>query len=103
MKYPSAKKLKEMDNKLKDIEGALALPKNATYAERVKYDLCKCIVTYVRIHRITQAELAGKLGVDPARISEMVNYKIDKFTIDTLLGYNRILNPEFEIKIKPAS
>ncbi len=103
MRYPSAKKLAEMDKKLKEMEGAIALPKNATYAERVKYDLCKRIVAYVRIHRITQAELAGKLGIDPARVSEIVNYKIDKFTIDTLLTYNRTLDPEFEVKIKPAS
>jgi len=102
MRYPSSKKLEEMDKKLKDVEGALSLPKNATYADRVKYDLCKRIVAYVRIHRITQAELAGKLGIDPARVSEIVNYKIDKSTIDTLLTYNHALDPEFEIKFKPA-
>ncbi len=102
MRYPSAKKLEEMDKKLKDAEGALDLPKNASYTDRVKYDLCKRIVAYVRIHRITQAELAGKLGIDPARVSEIVNYKIDKSTVDTLLTYNRALDPRFEVKFKPA-
>jgi predicted XRE-type DNA-binding protein len=102
MRYPSAKKLEEMDKKLKDVEGARALPKNATYVERIKYDLCKRIIAFIRVNRITQAELAGRLGLDPARVSEIVNYKIDKFTVDTLLIYNRELNPEFEIKFKPA-
>ena len=102
MRYPSAKKLEEMDKKLKNAEGTLALPKNATYVERIKYDLCKRLVAFIRVNRITQAELAGKLGIDPARVSEIVHYKIDKFTIDTLLGYNRAVDPEFEIKIKPA-
>jgi predicted XRE-type DNA-binding protein len=102
MRYPSSKKLEEMDKKLKDVEGALALPKHSSYIERVKYDLCKRIVAYIRIHRITQAELAGRLGIDPARISEIVNYKIDKYTADKLLTYNRTLDPNFEVKIKPA-
>ena len=102
MRYPSAKKLAEMDKKLKDVEGAASLPKNATYAERIKYELCKRVVAYVRIHRITQTELSRKLGIDPSRVSEIVNYKVDKFTIDTLLTYNRNLDPGFEVKIKPA-
>lgn len=102
MRYPSAKKLREMDEKLKDIEGSLALPKSATYVDRLKYDLCKRIISHVRINRITQVELARKLGIDPARVSEITNYKIDKFTIDTLLTYNRSLDPDFEVKIKSA-
>lgn len=103
MRYPSAKKLEEMDKKLKNIEGALALPKNATYPERIKYELCKHVIAHVRSHRMTQIELAHKFGIDPARVSEIVNYKIDKFTIDTLLTYNRVLDSKFEIEIKPAS
>ncbi len=102
MRYPSAKKLKEMDEKLKNVEGSLALPKNATYVDRLKYDLCKRIVVYIRVNRVIQVELAGKLGIDPARVSEITNYKIEKFTIDTLLMYNRSLDPSFEVKIKPA-
>lgn len=102
MKYPSSKKLAEMDKKLNKIEGARALPKNASYVEKIKYDLCKKIIAFIRIKRITQIELAGRLGLDPARISEIVNYKIDKFTVDTLLTYNREIDPEFEVKFKSA-
>ncbi len=102
MRYPSAKKLQDMDEKLKNVEGSIALPKNATYVDRLKYDLCKRIIAYVRVHRVTQVELADKLGIDPARVSEITNYKIEKFTIDTLLTYNRSLNPNFEVKIKSA-
>lgn len=102
MRYPSSKKLDEMDKKLKNIDGALALPKNASYIDRVKYDLCKRIIAFIRINRVTQVELAGKLGVDPSRVSEIVHYKIDKFTVDTLLVYNRALDPGFEIKFKSA-
>jgi predicted XRE-type DNA-binding protein len=100
--YPSSKKLRDMDEKLKNIEGSFALPKDATYVGRLKFDLCKRIIAFVRTHRITQVELAGKLGIDPARVSEITNYKIDKFTIDTLLTYNRSLDPSLEMKIKQA-
>lgn len=100
MKYPSAKKLAEMDKKLSKADGPLALPKNASYIDRVKYDLCKFIIIYARTHKITQIELSGRLGLDPARVSEVVNYKISKFKIDTLLDYNRRLNPKFEIRFK---
>ena len=102
MRYPSAEKLKEMDQKLKNVSGAQSLPKNATYIEQIKFDLCKRIISYVRVEQITQTELSLKLGIDPARASEIVNYKIDKFTIDTLISYNRILSPDFEIKFKSA-
>lgn len=91
-----------MSELLKDADGALALPKNATYIERLKYELCKRIIAYVRIHRMTQTELSIKLGVDPARISEIVHYKIQKYTVDTLLAYNHFLDPQFEVKFKPA-
>ncbi len=102
MRYPSSKKLQEMEKKLKNIEGSFPLPKNATYVDLLKYNLCKSVVAYVRIHRITQVELAGKLGIDPSRVSEITNYKIEKFTIDTLLTYNRSLDSTFEIEIKSA-
>jgi predicted XRE-type DNA-binding protein len=102
MKYPNSKRLREMDEKLKNTEGTLALPKNATYVDRLKYDLCKRIVTYIRINRITQVELAERLGIDPARVSELTNYKIEKFSSDTLLTYNYNLDANFEIKIKSA-
>lgn len=91
-----------MNEKLKNIEGSFSLQKNATYVDKLKYDLCKRIIIYVRTQRITQVELAGKLGIDPSRVSEITNYKIEKFTIDTLLTYNRSLDSNFEIKIKPA-
>jgi predicted XRE-type DNA-binding protein len=99
MRYPSSKKLREMEHRLKEVEGAQALSKNATYVDHVKYDLCKRIIVYVRTHRITQTELASKLRIDPARVSEIVNYKIEKFTIDTLLTYDRILEPSIKIKL----
>ena len=102
MRYPSAKKLQEMDQKLKNVEGARLLPKNASYVDQIKYDLCKRIIVFVRVNRVTQTELAKQLDIDPARVSEIVNYKIEKFTIDTLLTYNRHLQPELEIKFKPA-
>lgn len=102
MRYPSAKKLKEMDLKLKDVEGAFALPSDASTLDRLKYDLAKQIVAYARTQRITQVELAGLLKIDPARVSEIVNYKIEKFTVDSLLSYTLLLNPKLEVKVKPA-
>jgi predicted XRE-type DNA-binding protein len=102
MRYPSAKKLKEMERKLRSTEGPSALSPNASLVEKLKYDLVKQIVAYIRIHRVTQAELADILRIDPARISEIVNYKLEKFTVDTLLFYNSVLNPGLEVKVRSA-
>lgn len=99
MKYPSKARLKEMEKKLAHVEGAKGLPMNATAIQKLKYDLCKEIVTYIVQHRINQKDLADELGVDPAIVSKIINYNIEYFSVDKLGEYVAILNPKVEFKV----
>lgn len=86
MGFPSDKELKVMRSRLEKADPSRALPSNASNAEKLKYKLCQKFVIYLQENQLTQVALAKKLNVDQARVSEIVKYKIDLFTIDKLLN-----------------
>ena len=100
MRYPSKKKLKEMEEKLKNVKGTRPLPKNAGPIARFKFELCKLIVIYLHDNRMTQAEFAEKYNIDPARLSEIVHYRFDKFSIEKLFSYVQEIYPDVEPTLK---
>ena len=99
MKYPSKEKLKAMEKLLKDVEGAKSLPKNATPIDRLKYDLCREIVSYLVTNRVNQKDLAEELKVDPAVVSRIVNYNFESFTVDILGSYVSALKPDVRFRV----
>lgn len=48
---------------------------------------------------LSQAEVAKRLGVKPPRISELMNGKIDKFSLDLLVVYLARLGKAVEFNI----
>jgi predicted XRE-type DNA-binding protein len=104
-KFPSAATLKKVRDKLSDPEyrgGNIALPDDASEVERAKYKLCQLIAKYHREHELTQRQLAKKLDIDEARISEILRGKISSFTVDRLLGYAQKVFPHVKIEILAA-
>lgn len=99
MSFPSQKQLAAARKKLDKIEPTYVLPKDASVIERLKYDLCKKFVVYLRQNNLTQLELARQLKIDPARLNQIVKYKIDQFTIDKLISYVQKLEPKLRIKV----
>lgn len=99
MSFPSPKQLAAVRKKLEKIEPTEILGKDATVSQRLKYDLCKKFVVYLRQHRMTQLELAKQLKIDPARLNQIVKYKIDQFTIDKLISYVQRLEPQIKIRV----
>ena len=99
MGFPSENELKEIRSKLEKAEPSRLLPKNASKADRIKYKMCEKFVIYILKHKITQAELAKKLKVDPSRINEIVKYRIDLYTIDKLLDLAEKLDLDFEVDV----
>lgn len=65
-------------------------PFHATYDEEtankmvMKMDLSVMVSRLIADKGWTQAEAAGYLGVSQSRISDLMNSKIEKFTIDAL-------------------
>ena len=99
MRYPNKKKLEEMDKKLKGVKGTLMVGPSSTPAERFRWDLCQNLVKYMMEQGLSQVEFAKLLRVDPSRVSEIVNHRIDKVSIDKLISYNEKINPKVEFKI----
>ena len=75
------------------------LPSDASKVERLKFELCKQFVVYLRANNMSQVDLAKKIGIEPARLNEIVKYRIDLFTVDRLIGYVEKLNPDVEVTV----
>ncbi len=103
--FPDDQTLKRVRDKLSDpdyLGGNLALPASASEVDRAKYQACQLIAKFQREHGWMQKEIAEKLGVDEARISDLLRGKIESFTLDRLFGYAEKLHPGLRIQIVAA-
>lgn len=103
-KFPDAKRLKEVRDRLsrEEVMGSSLLPENASEVEKAKYKACEMMIRYRRDHDLKQKELAIKLGIDEARMSEILHYKIENFTLDRLVGYAQTLYPNLKLNLVAA-
>ena len=99
MGLPPKSELDTMRKRLEKIEPTRGLPANASKADLLKYELCKQFVMHLNREEMSQKELAEKLGIEPARLNEIVKYRIDLFTVDRLLGYLELLNPKIKVTV----
>jgi predicted XRE-type DNA-binding protein len=60
------------------------------------------IEQHIKNMGITQAQAAQKMGVTQPRVSDLVNGKIDRFTIDMLITMLARLGLHVEIKLNAA-
>ena len=74
-------------------------PPNASPVERLKFSLCEQFVSCLLEHKLTQRELAEKIGIDESLMSKIVHYGFDDFTIDRLVEYFSVLFPKADLKI----
>ncbi|MFZ9595028.1 MAG: XRE family transcriptional regulator [Bdellovibrionia bacterium] len=98
MRFPGADELQEMRRKAAQSKGSVVIPKDADPLDRTKYELCRAFVDYLLDHQITQKQLAARMKVSEARVSEIVHYKIHRLTLDRLVKYMGRLNPKFSLK-----
>ena len=99
MGFPSEKELKKIKTKLAAAEPSRTLPEGASKADQLKYKLCEKFVVYLLEGKLSQAQLARDLKVDPARINEIVKYRIDLFTVDKLMDLAEQLDPDLEVDV----
>lgn len=69
---------------------------------KVKSQMMIDIGQHIKKIGITQAQAAQKLGVSQPRVSDLVNGKIDRFTIDMLITMSARLGLHVELIIKAA-
>ncbi len=103
MKYPNKKQIDDLLNSMSDDDFSVLIPDDATDVEKIKFELCKNFIVYLREHKMTQVELANLLEVDKSRINWIVKYRIEHFSIDYLYSLLKQLNPKIELKIIPAA
>ncbi len=98
-KFPSEKELKEVRAALDKGPATRMLSPDASSVERLKFSLCEQFVSYLLDHKLTQRELAEKIGIDESLMSKIVHYHFDDFTIDRLVKYLSALFPKAELEI----
>ena len=101
-RWPDEATLSEIRDRLSSVEGSRVLGPNAQLVDRIKQDLCSKIVEYHVKQKITQKELAKKLGVDEPEMSRILHYNIERYSIDRLVGYLEILYPNVEFEVRAA-
>ncbi len=57
------------------------------YLNNIKRKLISSIVNIIKDNRLKQKEIQSILDIKQPRVSDLVNYKIDKFSIDSLIDY----------------
>ncbi len=103
MGFPSEKVLKKIRSKLSKVAPSHTLSEKASKADQVKYKLCEKFVIYLMKSKVSQAQLARQLKVDPSRINEIVKYRIDLFTVDKLMDLAERLDLDFKVDVASRS
>jgi predicted XRE-type DNA-binding protein len=104
VRYPEEKDLQDILKKLSfdDVIGSTVIPKNAPESDKIKYKLCGKILEYKLVKNMTQKELAEKIGLDEPETSRVLHYKIERYSIERLLGYAMTLYPKLTIEVLAA-
>jgi predicted XRE-type DNA-binding protein len=92
-KFPSEKELKTIRKQMSKVKGSMGLSSDATPLERGKYEVCEQILAYMKKKKMSQRELAKALDAPETRVSEIVHYRIEKFTLDRLVIYLQMIKP----------
>jgi predicted XRE-type DNA-binding protein len=97
--WPTEEQWKEIEKKLARKPASKILSRDANPIERTKYDLCEHFIKYRREEDISQREMAERLEVTESRVSEILHYHIERFTIDKLLTLLNKIRPKIKIRV----
>ncbi len=103
MNHPQKIQIDKFLDSLSDEDFSILIPEDASEVDKVKFEICRNFVVYLREHKKTQVELANLLGVDKSRINWIVKYRIEHFSIDYLYALLKQLKPNVELKLFPAA
>jgi len=69
---------------------------------KLKSRLMVEIARHIKSMGITQAQAAKQMGVSQPRVSDLVNGKLDRFTIDMLVTMLSRIGLQVEVRLKAA-
>jgi predicted XRE-type DNA-binding protein len=93
------KALQEAENPKNIGQGSWALPKNATAAEKTKYEICEKILGYQEDNKLSDEAMARKIHLTIAETEDILFCRISKFTLDYLMNVASKLFAPAEIKV----
>ncbi|EQC45083.1 DNA-binding helix-turn-helix domain protein [Bacteriovorax sp. BSW11_IV] len=93
MSYSNEDILKRISNAKKNKSKLTHVTNKASLSveDKVKMGLCKHFVQFSLEKKMLAKNLSDLTGIPTSRISEITNYKINKFTVDQLLKYLTVL------------
>jgi predicted XRE-type DNA-binding protein len=100
MAFPSQQELKRVMAKLKKADPTRIVSKDASLLDRTKFQFCQRFIVYMHDNHLTQVEMAARLGVDKARVNDIVKCKIDLFSLDKLTRFAEKL--DIDVKLVAA-
>jgi predicted XRE-type DNA-binding protein len=53
--------------------------------------------------KMTQAQTASRLGIPQPHVSDLINYKLNRFSVDRLIHFATLLGRDVEIVIRPRA
>lgn len=56
----------------------------------------------VKARKLRQVAAAKLLGIPQSKVSALVNYRLDGFSVERLMGFLTLLNRDVEIVIRPS-
>ena len=68
---------------------------------RTKLSLAMEINAIVKARRLKQAEAGALLGLPQPKVSQLVNYRLDGFSVERLMGFPTRLDRDVGIVIRP--
>jgi predicted XRE-type DNA-binding protein len=72
-------------------------------AERqTKTRLALAITDIIKARKLRQVSAATVLGIPQSKVSALMNYRLDGFSVERLMGFLTLLNRDVEIVIRPT-
>ncbi len=96
--WPSEEIFRAAERKMKGRLATKLLSSDSGPVERAKHELCEHFIRYCQHEEINQRELSKRLQVTESRVSEILHYHHEQFTIDRLLELLHRVKPEVTVK-----
>jgi predicted XRE-type DNA-binding protein len=99
-KWPSKKEIERMINKIhKEDLWFIGPPEHPTPLQQFRFDLQQKFTLYILRSKITQKEMAERLGVDETKVSKILRNRLDEFSTDRLITLYEKINPKVKLKV----
>src|ERR1043165_602001 len=91
--------LTEIENPKNIGQGSWALPRNATAAEKTKYEICEKILGYQEDNGLSDEAMARKIHLTVSETEDILYCRISKFNLDYLINIAKKLFFPAEVRV----